>query len=126
MEADSERTRTASMEMRILCLMLMPFGLLLLEGAAAAKFRYVRPSKADGKDLAAVPSVLRIFVEHHNTIKYGSALILVFCTGWLSLGAGLSMSSDIIAKIAMLTSILTLSVALSWRMFVPVRGSRAV
>lgn len=109
------------METRILFLMLLPLLLLLVQGAAVAKFRYVHPSKADEKDLAAVPSVLRIFVEHHDAFKYGSALILVCCAGWLSLGTGLSVPFNIIAKIAMLTSILTFSLALTWRMSVPVR-----
>lgn len=109
------------METRILFLMLLPLLLLLVQVAAVAKCRYVHPSKADEKDLAAVPSVLRIFVEHHDAVKYGSALILVCCTGWLLLGAGLSVPFTIIPKIVMLTSILTLSLALSWRMSVPVR-----
>jgi cobalamin biosynthesis protein CobD/CbiB len=101
--------------------MLLPFLLLLVQWMAAAKFRYIHPSKSDQKDLAKVPPALRLFVDYHDAMKYGSALILVCCVGWLSLGVGLSASVDLIAKIGMLTSTLILAVALSWRMSLPVR-----
>ncbi len=109
------------MQAQILFLLLLPLFLRLVEFGAVAKARYVHPSKADRRDLKAFPSVLRIFVDHHDAVKYGSALMLIVCVGWLSLGVGLSAVIDVFAKAAMFLSIAMLSVALSWRMFVIAR-----